>query len=388
MKTYRLVIASVAWFCFVPISGTDAAGTKKVVYVDDSAAEGGDGTAARPARTIQEGISLLPNAGGKVLVHPGTYLGPILVQRNRVHIQGLANPVYDADGFLTGFTSDDASDQEVVITIDRPLVDVGEFGESEDLIEIRGDDNQVRNVVVLVPAGTAEGGFTSALSAKAEDGQFYHAIEFRNIIVRGAVGNTAWTRKANVLFDSITALDGGFVGFNPTANGHVTMRKVDVANNFFANVWFLGLWEFPGSQNGPSLLTSVIKDSRLRNAANFGLLVMGQGNQTNPAAETTVAVTAKNNRFEGNLFGINVQPVFDGPPNTARRSLFLGVKDNTYIANTVDARVIFRHFFGDAGDAFVRDSTVAVKDSDGVFPSPADVDLGPPENGNLYVLEH
>jgi len=115
--------------------------------------------------------------------------------------------------------------------------------------------------------------------------------------------------------------------------------------------------------------------------------VLGQGSQTNHAAGTTVSVEAKNNAFEGNLVGINVQPVFNGPPNTAMRSLSLGVKDNTYIANSVDARVTFQHLGRDAGDPFVRDSTVAVEDKDGVFPSIAGVDLGPPENGNLYVLK-
>jgi hypothetical protein len=355
------------------------------VHVDDSAPPGGDGSAAAPVQTIQEGIALLPVSGGKVIVKPGTYIGPILVERDGVTLLGDATPLFDEDGFLIGF------DDEVLITMDRPLGFPNP--EPEDIIELRGSDNQVRNVVV------EKGNFplveeASAFSAKAEDDDFYDGIVFRNILVGGEIDTAGWSRKANVEFANITALDGGFVGINPTADGNVKVRKADLANWSFAGVLFLGLWEFPPEENGPSDLIGEIRESRITGTtfgppALFGLLVLGQGRHTNPDAPSMVRVDARGNTFQFNMFGIRVQPAFIGAVNTANRFLSVKVKDNSYSSNLLsNASVTFQHFLpilfpGPYPFAFF--STVSIEDKDSVFP-PA-VDLGPPENGNVYQLE-
>ena len=76
-------------------------------------------------QTLQEGIALLPEDGGTVLVKPGTYIGPILVERDEVILRGDATPLFDGDGFLTGF------DNEVLITINSPLSNQSSPGNPE-----------------------------------------------------------------------------------------------------------------------------------------------------------------------------------------------------------------------------------------------------------------
>ncbi len=375
----RTLIALMSFFLvFFSLNSTLRA---KKVHVDASAPAGGDGSASAPVQTIQDGIALLPVGRGTVLVKPGTYTGPILIERDGVILRGDAKPLFDGDGFLTGF------DNEVLITMDRPLGSANP--QPEDIVELRGSNNQVRNVVVdrgdfpVVP-------LASAFSAKAEDDDFYDDIVFRNILVRGEIDTAGWSRKANVEFRNITALDGGFVGINPTADGNVKVRKVDLANWFWAGVCFLGLWEFPPGDNGPGELTGEIKDSRITGFSLFGLLLLGQDSNINPDASTTVEVVARSNTFQFNVFGIRVQPVVDGDDNTAERSLSLEVKDNIYSSNFVsDANVTFQKLFPilspDPVPPFVFASTVIVEDGDSVFP-PA-VDLGPPGNGNIYEIE-
>lgn len=360
------------------------------IHVDTATGnDSNDGSAASPVATIQKGVDLLPGAGGTVLVQPGTYIGPILVDRDDVIIRGDTTPQFDGEGFLNGFT------QEVVITITEPLFDPGSLEEeAEDVIELRGSNNEVHNVVVDVPAGLADpGGFVSGFSAKAEDSDFYDAVVFRNILERGEIGSAGWSRKANVLFENITALDGGFVGINPTANGDVEVKNVNLANWFFASVCYIGLSEYPAGDNGPSTLTGEIKDSKFTGFSLYGLLLIGQNQATNLDASVTIAVEAKNNTFLFNLFGIRVQPVFLSNgfvPNTGVRSISLEVKDNTYAASIIgNVSVNFRQLFDpfDFAGPFGFFSTVSVEDKDGFFPDPAGVDLGPSANGNVYIIK-
>jgi hypothetical protein len=359
------------------------AGAAATIHVDDSAPPNGNGSAKSPFRTIQEGIDNLPPNGGRVLIEPGTYIGPIPVDRDGVILRGNTTPVFDADAFLTGFT------QEVVITIGRPLFDSGiSLGEPEDIIEFRGSNNELYNVVVEVPPGLAEG-LNSAVSAKAEDDDFYDDIVFRNILVRGEIDTAGWSRKANAVFENITARDGGFVGINPTADGHVAVHNVDLAN-WSIGVCFLGLWELPKGDNESSVLTGEIKYSRISGGSLFGLYLVGQGFLTNPDAPTSLIVEAEGVIFDGNQTAIRVQPVADENLNTGNRFIHLRSQDNTYMGNSTDADVQFHDFASYLGGAipggkFVRNSTVIVEDGDRVFPS--SVNLGPPRNGNSYLLE-
>lgn len=362
-----------------------------VVYVDDDAAAGGNGSKKSPVQTIQEGLTLLSSSGGKVLVHPGIYIGPVLIDRDNVVIRGLAKPEYDSDGFLTGFKNG----EEVVITIDMPLMNEGP-GEPEpdDIVELRGSNNKVRNIVVDTAGFVDPNGFSSAFSAKAEDNDFYDDIVFRNLLIRGQVPQAIWTRKANVRITHVTALEGGFLGINPTAGGHVTVENVDLANWFFAGVCYLGLWELPLADNGPSLITGTLKKSRITGLPvafpfGWGLLLNGQGIATNPAAATTVEVEAKDNIFQGNRQAIRVQPIFNGGINSAPRNIHIEVEDNSYINNVSDVFVTFQERLPELNPTFdfAVDATVTVDDKDGVFPAPGNVNLGPPVNNNHYILD-
>jgi hypothetical protein len=184
---------------------------------------------------------------------------------------------------------------------------------------------------------------------------------------------------------NFTARDGGFVGINPTANGHVEVHNVDLANWSFAGVCFLALWEFPREENGPSVLDGEIKHSRISDGSRFGLLLLGQGGLTNLNAPTSVIVDAEGVIFEGNQTAIRVQPAGDLVQNTASRFLHLQSKDHMYLGNSTDADVQFQADASSPGGPFVKNSTVIVEDGDGVFP--ASVKLGPPRNGNSYLLE-
>lgn len=167
----RTVIALLSFFLvFFSLHSTLQA---KTIHVDASAPAGGKGSAKKPVQTIQEGIALVPESGGTVLVEHGTYIGPILVERDEVTIQGNSTPLFDVDGFLTGF------DNDVLITMDRALG--GPSPEPEDIIEIRGSNNEVHNVVVDRLAGCPGPNpeaacpvvfLASAFSAKAEDDDF------------------------------------------------------------------------------------------------------------------------------------------------------------------------------------------------------------------------
>ena len=53
----------------------------------------------------------------------------------------------------------------------------------------------------------------------------YTGIVFSHIILRGDIDTGGWTRKANALFEYITALDGGVVGIFPEANGDVGHKQ-------------------------------------------------------------------------------------------------------------------------------------------------------------------
>ena len=113
----------------------------QTVYVDDDATAGGTGGVTDPFQTIQEGVASLLPGGGTVLIQPGTYIGPIVVDGDNVNLEGDVTPIFDGDGFLTAF------DDEVVITINDPLSDPGftnGLGEPEDLVEFRGSGNELR----------------------------------------------------------------------------------------------------------------------------------------------------------------------------------------------------------------------------------------------------
>jgi len=192
-----------------------AAASAPTVYVDDSAAAEGDGSAQNPVQTIQEGLALLPEDGGTVAVHPGTYVGPIVIETEGTTLQGLATPVF-TDGYVTAFTDVDDDDDEVVIKLAAPIA----F--RVDVVEVKASDVQVRDIVVDVTPFVSLG-LNSALSAKAEDDDFYEDIVFSEMVVRGIIDTAGWSRNADATFHQITSTDFGAIGLNPTGNGKVTV---------------------------------------------------------------------------------------------------------------------------------------------------------------------
>lgn len=372
-----------AAIALVPVR-TEAA---SIIHVDDDATQGGNGTRGRPFQTIQEGIESLGSEGGTVLIEPGTYYGPIVVDRSNVTLRGDASPIYEGD-FLVGF------DDDVVITIDRDLEDPGPSdNEPEDLIELRGSNNEVHNVVVDTQ-GMFEG-LNSAVSAKAEGEDFYTNIVLSHIIIEGDIDTGVWTRKANAVLDFITAVQGGIhpggvVGVFPDGIGHVEINRADLAN-WRNSVCVFGLTD-PLAENEPTNITTSLSNSRLRDAADAALRLVGQGaGLVNPDAPLIMEVVAEGNTFQDSRFSIVVQPVRDAFLNTARRDLILHVDDNTYIGITPgpgesDPAVTF-HSQGLVAGSLVRDTTIVVEDGDGIFPDPATINVGGAPLGNSYVLE-
>jgi hypothetical protein len=356
-----------------------------IVFVDDSASPGGDGSAGDPLQTIQEGIALLGRRGGMVSIEPGTYLGPILVDRNDVVLWGNTTPIYDADGFLEGFT------EEVVVTIDRKL-DNGTLPRGtdvEDLIELRGSRNEVHNLVAdFKKFGFT--GFASAVSAKAEDDDFYDDVVFSHLIVRGFHDTSIWTRKANATIEYVTSLSVAYVGLSPTGSGQVDIRRADLAKKGAA-VCFLGLFEAPRDENGPSLLTGSVRDSRLTGptgalgfADHWGVLVINIGGDTNFQEPSIILVEVTRNVFEGLRDGIYLRPMDPKRPFNAPVLTEILAAGNTYHRTQRAISVDFESL--SSPKEFVQDATVIVIDGDGVAPAEADVDLGPAENGNDYEL--
>ena len=352
---------------------------KTTVYVDDSASEDGDGSIDHPVRTIQTGIDLLPKKGGTVAVYPGTYIGPIVIEKSGTVIQGLATPVF-VDGYVAGFTNDEDEDDEVVITIDRELSgDLSPQSESEHVIEVRGDQIEVRDVVIDL------GDFeplnqNSALRARAEDHDFYSDIVFSEIVVRGTIMFIGQTGNSTTTFHQIVSTDPGPIGILPGGSGSVMVSEVFMANKW-ANVCFNSLWEFPREENPPSHLRGIIRDSRLEDGT-FGLLVLGRGGQTNPDLPITVVVDAYNNVFAGNLAGVGL--VAMGPPeeDTAEGLIQVRLHDNVYLDNEQDTMVRFNSFSNDA--VYAKRTTIVVHDGDGVVGEEAD--LGPAENKNKLIV--
>lgn len=389
-----------AWIAISLSSAASAAPPVTVIYVDDSAAAGGDGSAQSPLQTIQEGIALLGRKGGIVAIHPGTYCGPILVDRDDVILWGLADPVYDSDGYLDGFVSEDLFDNEVVITMDRML---GELGgpEPEDVVELRGNNNQVHNIVLeLATWHWTLDPECSAVSAKAEDDDFYDNIVLSHLLFRhqGTFVNDIWTRKANVQIEYVTSLDPGAVGMNPSGNGHVEIVRSHVAKKS-ANICFLGLFERPGEENGPSFLTGSVRDCILIDANDAGgtgwrpggegLLIVGRTgiSTSNPEQPSTMILNVSGNTFDHNQYDILVAPLgYPSGVSTEQTLIDLTVTDNAFLSHPGEVVVDFKTEAGEAPPQWAANSSVLVVDEDGAFPDSEGVDLGPAENGNEYLL--
>lgn len=360
-----------------------------VVHVDAAAAAGGDGSASRPFRTIEEGIAGLPSAGGTVLIEPGTYLGPIVIDRDRVVLRGNTTPLYDDAGFLRGFT------REVVVTPGRKLLpeDLIAGRDVEDVVELRGSDDEVHNLVAELRGD----GFTplgAAFSAKAEDDEFYENVVFADLLVRGKVDTAVNTRKANARIERVTSLEPGYLGANAIANGTVTIEKVHFAHKGIGACLF-SLWEYPGEENGPSRLNVTVRDSYVHDGngvlgfsgKSMGFLVIGRaGPRTNPYETMQIDVDATGNTLESLHHGVVIwaDEFGLGQRSNTIAARFAG---NAYARNRDDADVRFETYRPSmSGPAeYARNSTITVEDRDGVFPAPGEVPLGPAENGNLYL---
>jgi len=385
----------VLWLIIIFVVGSGwALADAPMVYVDDSAAEGGDGSIGYPVRTIQEGIELLPEGGGTVVVYPGIYIGPILIEKSGTVIQGIARPVF-VDGYVSSFTNDGDPDDEVVITIDRMLTGVNfndrsQQPEAEDVIEVRGSNIEVRDLVVDL------GDFEllaehSVLSAKAEDDDFYDNIVFSEIVVHGIVDTVGWSRNANVTFHQIVSTEPGYLGLNPMGNGEVVVSEV-----FFANkeggVEFLSRWEYPKGENPPSKLKGVIRDSRFEDGQEmfgifdppgYGLLLLGRGGLTNPDARIVIAIEAYNNVFKGNLAGVGVVAWGRAQEDVEKSKIELRAYNNVYQDNDQDTVISFQSFLSQGAPVFIEDATIKIHDRDGVF---SQVDTGPKENKNKLII--
>ena len=92
------------------------------------------------------------------------------------------------------------------------------------------------------------------------------------------------------------------------------------------------------------------------------------------------------NTFDHNQRDIFVQTLeFPGGFSTEETTIDLVFADNTYIGHhRTDVEVNFQ---SDGIPVYAANTSVIVLDVDGVFPNPAEVDLGPVENGNEYLLK-
>lgn len=366
------------------------------VYVDDSAVAGGDGSESDPVPTIQEGIALLPRRGGVVVIQPGLYFGPILIDRDNVILWGDTEPIYDADGFLEGFT------EEVLITLDGPLPAAGCVAPPEpvDAVELRGDNIQIHNVVVEAPINSfRHSPCGSSLSVKAENDDFYDNIVLSHILLPGVSPTGIWTRKANVTIEYVTSLDPGGIGINPTAGGHVDIRRAHIGRKD-AQVDFLGFWERPREGEQPHFLSGSVRDCNLGGSTGqFGFAVDGVGILVNgragdgvnddPTVPLQIALEITGNTIHSNIKGIHVQPLeFSGGLGIADTVFLLDVSGNTYVRNKrADVEIDFKTTPIFAGQSeYAANSSVFVLDGDGFFPDTQNVDLGPAENGNTYEL--
>ena len=374
-----------------------------IVYVDDSVDSCGDGTRERPACTIQEGIRLLRAKGpGVVSVAPGTYFGPIVVNRPNTTVRGRVHPTFDPDGYLDGFVhlaeDEGETGNEVVITMERPLAP------HEDLFEVQA--SRVHLAGVVLEAGTDADGnpffhnfFNTAFSAKAEGKERYRGVVFEAIMVRGVGGanpwdvpfdSPGWFRNADVVARQVTITAPGFVGINPNGDGSVTLERVDIANQE-VGVCFLGPWEIAGfSEQTNGTLKGELLDSRIRDGRftffafpqTRGWLVLGRGGETNPEVRSNVIVTASGNTIEGYDIGASLQAWAVRFEEGVKGGLIdVHASGNTYRDNGVDADVSFLSF--DNGIGYINDTTINVHDNDGVFGA---ADPGPAEFGNHYNL--
>lgn len=372
-----------------------------LVHVNAAATPAGDGSKERPFLTIQTALAALAGDGRDVtiLVAPGTYLGPVVIERARTTLRGDSRPTFDADGYLLGFEA------PVTLTMDRLLVGVDyrdrESGvEPEDLVEIRADGVTVRGFVF--DSGRDESGRPleqlndcNAVSAKAEDDGFYADFEIRDNVFQGIWDGAIWTRKASGVVRQNQLEGGGFVGITATGGDgetpQVTVER-NAVRGWEAGICVLGLWENPIADNGDSRLVSHVRDNIIAGGEAFydvfpepgvGLLVAVRGSQSNLAAVSAVELAATGNRFED-----NPGPAFylvattSGRP-TASAAADVHLDDNRYADNAERAVIRFRTW--DASPIWVSDTIVTLFDGDGVI-DPSTIDLGPADNNNRLTV--
>lgn len=357
------------------------------VFVDASAAAGGDGSPIRPFQTIQEALTALPDDGeqAEVVVRPGRYLGPIRIDRDWTTLCGAGSPRFQ-DGYLVGF------DDEVRITVDFVLG--GQWHTPENLLDIAADHVEVRGFV-FDTEGLDHGG--AFIGVKAAGDEFLE--DFRVCVnqFRGAIDTGIWPRKASGRICQNMLVDGGFVGFNPTGgDGEIPVVLVErnILRNWEAAVCCLGLWEQSAGNNGPSRLQVKVRDNVIADGVEstpvfpgvgaIGLLVVLRGTLTNVHRTSDISVGIEGNLFE-NIAGPALFAAIGG--YTDRKTpgtMILSILDNDYAGNDLNFDARFEAFYQ---DRWSGNTTLIVADGDGVV-DPSQIELGPVEQGNeLIVIE-
>lgn len=400
----------VVFFGALCVCSTAARAEVPTVYVDDHAGSGGDGSFAHPVASITKGIGLLPAEGpGRVVVFPGTYVGRVVVTRPSTIVEGRVTSDLDDHGYLTGFERlpEDVNepDHEVVITTDKTLEPPHSgppYVDEQDLFEVQASGVELHRVV-LDSGHDAQGrplfhnDLNSAFSAKAEGTDHYHDIVFDSILVRGQPGEyswqvpfdtPAWFRNADVVASHITMHQPGYVGINPTGDGHVVIDHADISHQE-AGVCFLGPWDRGHeAEEADATLVGELRDSRIRDGEKVFYIfpktaawqVFGRGKYTRTDILVNLVVKVSNVTVEGYDLGGEIVPMGLGQGQSVAGGLLdVDVSGVTYSNTGVNTQVEFYPIFGTPDP--VNDTTVRVLDGDHAFSW-----FEPPGEGNHYIL--
>jgi len=202
------------------------------VFVDDSAAAGGDGTVTRPYQTIGAGITRAV-AGGTVHVAAGEYVeGPQLV--------------IDKDLSIVG--------ADKTTTIIKPAVDTGSSGDSRGWFLVQ--DGKAFNMSKVTLDGTGK--------------KVYQAIRSRG---SGTIHDCVFT---NIKYNESGP---GYAGFAIVAFGTPAMN-VDVTNCTFTEIGRVGVLYFGSGITGSTFSGNTYTGKGTGNWLDYGLEVGGGANVT------------------------------------------------------------------------------------------------------------
>lgn len=260
-----------------------------------------------------------------ILVEPGEYFGPIVVDRPRTRLFAKSLPVFRG-GVLIGHNP------AVVI---RPPVDpvLGTLGVTANDVEIRGFDIDGGELF-----GISSYGLPYDQPGADELNHKISGVEISNNVITNAFGAIQIV-QASTLVSGNTSVDAGHVGLvaggGPIALGGTTVvctgnvfKNKDFGANLFGTIDSIN--EFPRADGPPGSLTAVVNDNDW-SGNTIGLILAFRGALPLSGEPGMVSAFIQGNRLGHSQIGLVIE---------SQQCLFVGVCEPGAPGSSVDAVLI------------------------------------------------